>query len=319
MNSSNMTCPASVRAGFSKSRDSSAFKRTHRIADIHRRLQYGSNSKRVSCRTFAKAGSSTPEWVQRRDAAYNSELQDIEEKLLERSGFFEGLMLRMKRDSSKQSAFEQGLQKAADQKFQGLRKWKFVFEDLRRWGIKSMSPEEALSMVQSGKAVLVDVREPKKFDLAHADRAVNVPLYTSGIQGSTGWDKLRKAAFAGFAMEGTERNPEFLEQARAALSGSKRNATDAEKTGGMLGNLFGSGINIGQKKILVICQTGGTLEKTSERVAKGKPPAPYGEYGNASRSLMAIHELYEGGLKNIAHVDGGFGLWKSQKMPISSK
>lgn len=28
-------------------------------------------------------------------------------------------MLRMKRDSSKQSAFEQGLQKAADKKFQG--------------------------------------------------------------------------------------------------------------------------------------------------------------------------------------------------------
>lgn len=68
-------------------------------------------------------------------------------------------------------------------------------------------------------------------------------------------------------MEGTERNPEFLEQARAALSGSRKNAT--EKTGGMLGNLFGSGMNIGQKKILVICQTGGTLEKTSERVAKG--------------------------------------------------
>lgn len=40
-----------------------------------------------------------------------------------------------------------------------------MFEDLRRWGIKSISPEEALSMVQSGKAVLVDVREPKKFDL----------------------------------------------------------------------------------------------------------------------------------------------------------
>jgi rhodanese-related sulfurtransferase len=42
----------------------------------------------------------------------------------------------------------------------------------------------------------------------------------------------------------------------------------------------------------------------------------YGEYGNASRSLMAVHELYQAGFTNVAHVDGGFAQWKSQKLPV---
>jgi hypothetical protein len=44
----------------------------------------------------------------------------METKIQER-GFMDGLMLRMRRDSSKQSELEQGLQAAADEKFQGVR------------------------------------------------------------------------------------------------------------------------------------------------------------------------------------------------------
>lgn len=44
----------------------------------------------------------------------------------------------------------------------------------------------------------------------------------------------------------------------------------------------------------------------------------YGDYGNASRSLMAIHDLYEAGFTNIGHVDGGFAQWKYQKLPVDT-
>lgn len=46
------------------------------------------------------------------------ELEEMEEKIQQR-GFLDGLVLRMRRDSSKQSELEQGLQAAADEKFQG--------------------------------------------------------------------------------------------------------------------------------------------------------------------------------------------------------
>jgi hypothetical protein len=45
----------------------------------------------------------------------------------------------------------------------GLRKWKFVFEDLRGWGIQSIPPEEALELLERGGALLLDVRELEKF------------------------------------------------------------------------------------------------------------------------------------------------------------
>lgn len=73
----------------------------------------------------------------------------------------------------------------------GLRKWKFVFEDLRSWSIQSVPPAEAAAAVDSGRAVVLDVREASKFAQACATGSVNVPLYTSGIKGTTGWDKLR--------------------------------------------------------------------------------------------------------------------------------
>jgi hypothetical protein len=47
------------------------------------------------------------------------ELEELEEKIQQR-GFLDGLVLRMRRDSSKQSELEQGLQAAADEKFQGV-------------------------------------------------------------------------------------------------------------------------------------------------------------------------------------------------------
>jgi hypothetical protein len=50
----------------------------------------------------------------------------------------------------------------------------------------------------------------------------------------------------------------------------------------------------------------------------GLRPAVYGDYGNASRSLMAIHDLYEAGFTNLGHVEGGFAQWKYQKLPVDA-
>ena len=63
----------------------------------------------------------------------------------------------------------------------------------------------------------------------------------------------------------------------------------------------------------------GTLETTAERKARNpRLPAPiYGEYGNASRSLMAIHELVvKGGFTRVLHVSGGMAEWRAAGLDL---
>lgn len=64
-----------------------------------------------------------------------------------------------------------------------------------------------------------------------------------------------------------------------------------------------------RKEVAIMCATGGTLETTQERLAQRKAAAPMGEWGNASRSLMAIYDLKTNGFKNVIHVDGGHAQW----------
>eukprot|EP00242_Pyramimonas_sp_CCMP2087_P012986 CAMPEP_0198208850 /NCGR_PEP_ID=MMETSP1445-20131203/12192_1 /TAXON_ID=36898 /ORGANISM="Pyramimonas sp., Strain CCMP2087" /LENGTH=333 /DNA_ID=CAMNT_0043882411 /DNA_START=65 /DNA_END=1066 /DNA_ORIENTATION=+ len=282
---------------------------------------------RRSVRCFAKkatakvagADEGKPGWMVRRDARLEVELKGMNEQI-DKMGFLDGLVLRMRRDSSNQSALEQKLQAAADDKFKGLRKWKFVFEDLRGWGIQSIPPEEALALLERGGALLLDVRELDKFQQGHAAGAMSAPLYTAGITGGDVWDKLRKVAFAAFAMKGTERNPDFLDQVKSAVGPVGGATKSSEKEGGR-GGLFGM-LKVKplsrEGKVLVMCQIGGSLETGEERIARGKAASVMGDYGNASRSLMAIHELYEAGYKNIVHVDGGFAQWKASKLPVTT-
>jgi hypothetical protein len=74
-------------------------------------------------------------------------------------------------------------------------------------------------------------------------------------------------AFAGFAMEGTERNPDFLDEVAAAVRSSASQGAAAKKKGGLFSG-FAKGP--AQPKILVMCQTGGSLETSDERIAKGE-------------------------------------------------
>ena len=77
-----------------------------------------------------------------------------------------------------------------------------------------------------------------------------------------------KVAFAGFAMEGTERNPDFLEEVAAAVGSTASSQGAAAKKGGLFGRFANKGP--AQPKILVMCQTGGSLETSDERIAKGE-------------------------------------------------
>lgn len=173
--------------------------------------------------------------------------------------------------------------------------WPAVHNYLQRKKLKTISPEEAYKMQQKNKAVLVDVREANNYNKAHAAGCVNVGLFRS-VEGRTPLDNLKRLAMAGFAMEATERNPNFRKDALAALPKNKT--------------------------IAVMCSLGGTmLVGTKPREMSGKvfKSDPDRAFGRESRSLKACYELYEAGFKNIVHVDGGFPQWRYDKMPTESE
>ncbi|CAI5964331.1 unnamed protein product [Closterium sp. NIES-65] len=100
-----------------------------------------------------------------------------------------------------------------------------------RSGLKSVSPEEAAAMAYgdneagegsgSGRAVLLDVREAGDYEEVHAQGAASAPLFRL-IQGSdlTAW--ARRVGYAAMGdFKGTERNPDLLKQAEAAVGGDK--------------------------------------------------------------------------------------------------
>ena len=56
---------------------------------------------------------------------------------------------------------------------------------------------------------------------SHADPSVNVPLYRA-VQGTTFFDQVKKLATAAMAMQATERNPDFGQDAKAVLGDEER-------------------------------------------------------------------------------------------------
>ena len=171
-----------------------------------------------------------------------------------------------------------------------------VFTDLKAKRIRTMTTKEAAAAAAAPtfpfarKTVLLDVREAEKFANGHAYGAINVPLYTVMEAPADSFDTLRAAYFSLFGMKVPMRNDKFAQGVAAAVGGRRDTA------------------------LLVMCQSGGTLETTEERKKRdARLPAPvYGEFGAASRSLMAIHELVtEGKFTNVAHVAGGYSQWRA--------
>jgi rhodanese-related sulfurtransferase len=207
----------------------------------------------------------------------------------------------------KQSELEKQLQAFADSKFRGLRNWKEVFVELRKAGTKSLAPDAAAAAMRGGggplgalfgggAATLLDVREPEVYAKAHASGAVNVPLYSPMEAPQDAFDRLRQVYFSLFGLRVPVRNDDFVAQVQRAVGGRK----DAP--------------------IIVMCQTGGTLETAAERKVRAPnlPGPVYGKFGAASRSLMAAHELQQAGFTRVSHAEGGFSRWRASRDDVEA-
>ncbi|CAI5494530.1 unnamed protein product [Closterium sp. Naga37s-1] len=187
--------------------------------------------------------------------------------------------------------------------------WYVVFNELTALGLKSVTPDEAAAMAYgttdgadtsdgsqgsegsgSGRAVLLDVREAGDYEEVHARGAASAPLFRL-IQGSdlTAW--ARRVGYAAMGdFKGTERNPDLLKQAEAAVGGDK------------------------SRTVIVMCGRGGTLQNVSMR--KGMEFRDLDKrFGIQSRSLKACYELHVAGFSSILHLDGGLNLWLHKKLP----
>ncbi|XP_057818972.1 rhodanese-like domain-containing protein 14, chloroplastic isoform X2 [Cryptomeria japonica] len=116
----------------------------------------------------------------------------------------------------------------------------------------------------------------------HPEGAINVQIYRL-IKEWTAWDVARRVAFAFFGIfQGTEENPEFLEEVRSKLDKNS--------------------------KIIVLCSQGGTM----------KPSANFPE-GQQSRSLIAAYLLALDGYSPILHLEGGLYAWGKAGLPVSNE
>ena len=151
-----------------------------------------------------------------------------------------------------------------------------VFDSLSQQGVQSLTPLEAS---KRRGAVLLDVRLAEAANQLCVPAAVQVPLYQP-IARFDAASIIRRAAFAFFAIAGTERNPEFLAQVARRVP------------------------NKGAE-LLCLCESGGSLE-TRAGVAKGFQ----------SRSLKSVFLLRQAGYKNVKHVRGGSRAWQKAGLPM---
>ena len=201
---------------------------------------------------------------------------------------------------------QEALKKFTEDNYKGLRNWAPIFRALKAAGIKTVSPEEAYAATSTGRApgpldlvlgappVLLDVREETVHARARPLGAVNTPLYRFMGKPESAFDYLRIFVFAtAFALRPPVRNDTFAAEVTALVGGNKRTP------------------------VYVICSSGGTLETAAERKIRApRIPAPiFGQFGAASRSLLAAHELLQAGFTNIIHVEGGYSAWVSRKLP----
>ena len=166
--------------------------------------------------------------------------------------------------------------------------WPNVHASLVAAGIDSLDAADASKLVDSGKAVIVDVGAVKRYEDEHVKGSINVPflrkIETKGLKVAGGVSSL------GSSDDALERNPDFLETFKKS---------------------------VGDKKVIITCMGGGTLrtEVVSKRGKVFKDPQL--KNGRDSVSLRAISELLGAGYKKISHLDGGNSKWKMDKRPMS--
>ena len=174
--------------------------------------------------------------------------------------------------------------------------WPAIHIFLDNYGLRSLPGQEVLDMVKEGKAVVVDVRPEYQYEQnGRIEGSVNVPLYRS-VQGNSLMKTIKKLAVAAMAMEATERNSDFREDAKKVLASDPAAET---------------------RLLVVCCSIGGSME--TETVSKrGKVFSdPEKAFGRESRSLKACYELIQAGFPNVAHLEGGIAMWRHEDRPMT--
>ena len=182
--------------------------------------------------------------------------------------------------------------------------WPVIHAELTKRKLQSVDAAAALKLQQGGKAVLVDCRPEYEFLRQRVAGSVSAPLFRE-VQGKGAWDNIKRAVMAvGLAMTATERNPDFVEDTKAALAAA--------------------GVRRGTKLILY-CGLGGTIEVGVKPWAPNRTKEfkddPERMFGRESRSLKACHDLLvEGGYRNgdVLHLKGGIGQWRFDGFPIEA-
>jgi rhodanese-related sulfurtransferase len=164
------------------------------------------------------------------------------------------------------------------------REWPSKYRSLFKRGLKPVTPQEALKMMQSPwfPAKLVDIRTEGQFTKAHAQGAINVPLLQL-VQGNGVLDWSKRFVSYSVGVQPTEGNPEFQAQAFEQL---KRN-----------------------QPIIVVCDRGGKLENIVDDNQAS-------EALRYTSSLKAASELYDAGFKNLFFLEGGFREWELEGLPV---
>lgn len=168
-----------------------------------------------------------------------------------------------------------------------VKQWPANYRSLLKRGLKPVTPQEALKMMQSPffPAKLVDIRLESQFVVGHSQGAINVPLFRL-IQGNSVYDVSKRLLSYSLAIAPTERNPDFQAEALKQLN---RN-----------------------QPIIIACDRGGIVENIVED-KKANEPKRY------TSSLKAAYELYEAGFKKLFILDGGLNEWDREGFPLEGE
>lgn len=144
-----------------------------------------------------------------------------------------------------------------------LPQWPDVYSFLKGKDMKTIPPEAASELVNSGDYVLIDVRLPTDHEKAHPEGSIAVPMYVNITNENMDAAKMMKMiAYRFNGVNPVEPNPAFFDQVRAAAKG--------------------------KKGVVVFCEAGGTLVPTVNFPA-----------GKASRSLQAAYRILNEGITEV--------------------
>jgi len=153
--------------------------------------------------------------------------------------------------------------------------------------VRPIAPRSAREGHANGRCVLLDVRPREEYRGGWAQGARNVPLFRR-IQGWEPDKVARRAAFLAFGVfQGTEENPEFLEQAKEVVLQEAETGPSDDRS---------------EKELVLMC-LGGTWPRTNPGT---DPP---GRNGKITRSLQAAYTLVEAGFSRVRVMDGGVRAW----------